>query len=372
MSCWACICRRPIEDDNESFYSAKSATSSFDLSEPLDPQADAKLTFVPQADAGLAELRRLWDRARDQFLPDIAEDPILSPPGGDVDGLLRRFLQAERNQKAADPVRAAASRLEETARFRRDYRCVDMHRRGMARQLLMHASNPGASCYFGDCGIRDCDGEPVLLGRVSLMTDHKSPGRKGADKMIPCTHLRAAIFVCERAAAATTTQGSYILDLGNFPAAEMERYERRRFWDADGVVDDSRCIAERRAPRPAVGPHLPEHETMQDGLPVLKESLRMLTRYYPEMMKKVYFYRPGFIFRSVFRIFSLWVPADTREKFVMVNEGEEHLHFLAPGACRSEDLPPEVGGTGPPMDGDRFLQRAVEHYDATATLPAVE
>lgn len=341
----------------ETFYSARSTSISSEAEHH-------------EEDAGLIELRRLWAQKRKGFLPDIAADPFFCPPNSDVDIVLKRFLQAERNQKAADPVQAAAARLEETARFRRDYRCVDMHRRGMARRILMHASNPGASCYFGDCGIRDLDGEPVLLGRVSLMTDAKSPGRKDADRMIPCTHLRAAIFVCERAAAAVTTQGSYILDLGPFPAAEMERHGRLRFWDADGIVDDFKCVAERRAPRPAVGPHLEGHETMDNGLPVLKESLRMLTRYYPEMMKKVYFYRPGFVFKAVFKIFSLWVPADTREKFVMVNEGEEHLHFLAPGRCRSEDLPPEVGGTGPPMDGDRFLMRAVEHYDDTASLPA--
>eukprot|EP00747_Dinoflagellata_sp_TGD_P179974 gnl/TRDRNA2_/TRDRNA2_31651_c0_seq1.p1 gnl/TRDRNA2_/TRDRNA2_31651_c0~~gnl/TRDRNA2_/TRDRNA2_31651_c0_seq1.p1 ORF type:complete len:223 (-),score=31.59 gnl/TRDRNA2_/TRDRNA2_31651_c0_seq1:21-638(-) len=204
------------------------------------------------------------------------------------------------------------------------------------------------------------------------MTDHKSPGRKKADDMIPSTHLRAAAFVAERAAFEAHDKGSYILDLGPYPEEAMARYKHSRFWDADGVVDDSAAVRQRRAPVPSVGPHLKEHESMPDGLPVLKESLRMLTTYYPELLKRVYFYRPGFLFRAVFAVFSLWVPADTREKFVMVMEGEEHKHFLAPGVCAPEMVPPELGGDGQPLDGDRFLAAAVERYDRLATLPSLE
>ena len=67
-------------------------------------------------------------------------------------------------------------RTQSVLQFRRDYDCVAMHRRGMARQLLMHASNAGASVYFGDCGLRTRDGYNVresLLGfdlRVSLFS----------------------------------------------------------------------------------------------------------------------------------------------------------------------------------------------------------
>merc|ERR1712118_402808 len=111
---------------------------------------------------------------------------------------------------------------------------------------------------------------------------------------------------------------------------------------------------------------------MPDGLPVLKESLRMLTTYYPEQTKRIYFYRPNIIFRSIFRIFSLWVPADTRAKFVIVREGEEKQYFLAPGVIDPMQAPPELGGQGKPLDGDRFLAAAISRYDSLASLPAVE
>lgn len=356
-------------DDADSFCTARSHLTDLH-SETVGPTRwkCEGLGSEPPVEKGLLELRQLWqERIRPGFAPEIDADPYLSPP--DVDTLLLRFLQAERNERSKDPVSSAAARLQETATFRRDYRCVDFHRRGMARKLLMHGSNAGASAYFGDYGLRDCDGEPVLVGRISLMTSASAPGRKTADNMIPCTHLRAALFICERAALETRDQGSYILDLGDFPAKELAAYSHSRYWDADGVVDDFACVAERRRPVPSVGPHLPQHETMPGGLPVLKESLRCMTAYYPQLLKRVYFYNPGFRFRAVFRIFSLWVPADTRRKFVMVAPGEEHRHFLAPGVCRPAEVPPELGGSGPPLDGDRFLAAAVARYDATARLP---
>eukprot|EP00931_Biecheleriopsis_adriatica_P103355 TRINITY_DN78201_c0_g1_i1.p1 TRINITY_DN78201_c0_g1~~TRINITY_DN78201_c0_g1_i1.p1 ORF type:complete len:487 (+),score=112.35 TRINITY_DN78201_c0_g1_i1:84-1544(+) len=320
---------------------------------------------------GLEALRERWlQEIRPDFMPAIESDPYLSPR--DLDAMLSRFLRAEMNQKSKDPVATAVARLRETAVFRRDYCCIDFHRRGMARRLFMHGTNAGASVYFADYGLRDLDGEPVLVGRISLMVDDKAPGRKPADKMIPCTHIRAAVFVAERAAVEVRRcGGSYILDLGAYPAADMVKYSNKKYWDADGVINDSAAIKQRRAPQPSVGPHLPSHETMPDGLPTLKEALRILTTHYPGLMKRIYFYRPGYLFRAVFKIFSLWVPPDTRAKFVMVHEGEERKHFLAPGVCDPADVPTEMGGSGASLDGDRFLLNAIERYDATATLEAL-
>ena len=132
------------------------------------------------------------------------------------------------------------------------------------------------------------------------------------------------------------------------------------------------AVKERRAPVPNVGPHLPSHETMPLGLGVLKEALRMILNNYPESMHRVWFYRPALAFRFSFSIIRLLVPRRTREKFVLVREGEERAHFLHPSAasgCAPEVLPPEFGGTGLPLDGDRFLLRAIEFYDETAPLP---
>ena len=59
----------------------------------------------------------------------------------------------------------------------------------------------------------------------------------------------------------------------------------------------------------------------------------------------------------------------------MVRPGEEEARFFAPadegglGLCR-EQTPRELGGSGPSLEGDRFLLRACEAYEATAKLPA--
>eukprot|EP00931_Biecheleriopsis_adriatica_P055049 TRINITY_DN32471_c0_g1_i1.p1 TRINITY_DN32471_c0_g1~~TRINITY_DN32471_c0_g1_i1.p1 ORF type:complete len:427 (-),score=76.11 TRINITY_DN32471_c0_g1_i1:422-1702(-) len=317
----------------------------------------------------LEELRRIWQTdIRPSFAPEIDADPYLSPP--DVDKLLMCFLRAEDGD-----VGSAAVRLRETAEFRRDYRCVDFYRPGMARQLFMHASNPGASIYFGDIGLRDRSGEPVLIGRTSLMTDAQAPGRKPADDRIPATHLRGGIFVIERIVHEADQAISYIVDVGPYPKEDMAKHSNQRFWDADGVVDCSAALKQGQEPATFVGPHLKDHIGMKDGLPVLKEAIRMVTRYYPERLGRIYFYRPGFIFRTIFAIFSLWVKPKTREKFVLVNEGEEHKHFLAPSGlhtCDPDQVPPEFGGTGPSLDGDRFLRRAMDRYDAMAGAPEAE
>ncbi|CAE8656400.1 unnamed protein product, partial [Polarella glacialis] len=384
-------CHQPAtEDDLDSFFSAFTTCCASRPDENFAKEAQGPPSSFLE-DKGLAELHKIWlQRIRPDFMPEIEHDPYLTPPDARV--MLLRFLRAERNQKSADPVASAAARLRETAVFRRDYRCVDFHREGMARRLLMHASNPGpnvltnfdnfslnstgrgASAYFADYGLRDCDGEPVLVGRSSLMMDSKATGRKAADKMIPPTHLRAVVFVCERAACETQHEGSYILDLSSYPDKEMAKHSHSRFWDADGIVDESESINQHRTKcwdSPSVGPHFPSHVSMEGGLPVLKEALRMMTTYYPGLLKRVYFYRPGFLFRALFNIFSMWVAPDTRAKFVMVAKGEEHLHFLAPGECSPARVPPELGGRGPPLDGDRFLGAAVKRYDSMAKLPAV-
>ena len=170
-----------------------------------------------------------------------------------------------------------------------------------------------------------------------------------------------------QAAALTRTAGSYILDLSPYPVKEMEG--RERYWDSDGFVDDTAAVLEKRLPSPRVGSHLPSHAALLTGMPVLKEALRMMVDHYPETMGVVWFYKPSMLFRTVFSVFRLWVPKRTRDKFVIVREGEEHLHFLAAEpsrkeGCAPEVLPPELGGTGPPLDGDRFLLRAIETYEA--------
>lgn len=165
---------------------------------------------------------------------------------------------------------------------------------------------------------------------------------------------------------------SYILDLSPYPTAEMAVHAHSRYWNADGATDEAAAVRARMAPKGAVGPHLPEHEACAEGLPVLREALRIATQYYPESLHAVWFYNPGFWFSIAFSVFSAWLPAETRAKMHIVRKGEERAHFLAPGALDPSAVPRELGGTGPSLDGDRFLMRAVELYDTTATLHATE
>ena len=266
----------------------------------------------------LQRLREAWlKEVRPPFEPAVLQDPLLSPPAERLDALLSRFLEASRDGAAHEDaaLQIAIDRLRSTAAFRRDYKATDFHRPGMARALFMHKSNPGASMYFGDAGLRTRTGEIVLVGRTSLMVESKAAGRKPADNVIPGPHLRAALFVIERAVCEACARGqkaSYILDVGAYPAAEMKG--RARYWDADGFVDDFAAVAQRRSPRPTVAPHLPHHASMGDGLPVLKEALALITSHYPDSLRRVWFYRPSLAFRAVFAVFRLWVPKKTRDK----------------------------------------------------------
>jgi hypothetical protein len=351
----SCIQRR--DSDAESFHSAGQLEQT--------ATADDCALWL---DVTHQEVKRRWLGEVLPAFPEAMDDPFLSPSAhaGATDQLVARFLRAERNQRPKDEVETTVRRLRETAQFRREYRCIDFHRQGMARRLFMHGSNPGASIYFGDAGLRDAAGRPVLVGRIGLMVDERAPGRKASDRMIPCAHLRAGIMVIER--AVTLAGGaSYILDLSGYPSDEMASHAHGRYWDADGAIDCSEAIRARRKPDVSVGPHLPSHEACPEGLPTLKEALRIATHHYPESLHSIWFYNPGLLFSMAYRIFSAWLPHDTRGKLHIVRKGEECAHFLAPGALDPKRVPVELGGSGPSLDGDRFLLRAVELYDATAT-----
>ena len=328
--------------------------------------ADRSCRTAPATSAdtpGLSELRAIWlEEIRPRFLPGVALDPFLSPP--DVNDVLRRFLDADRGS-----VQLAAERLERTAEFRKEYDCVAYHRQGMARKLWMHASNAGACVYFGDFGLRNQAGLPVLVGRTSLMVEERAPHRKPSDKMLAAQHLRGALLVFERSSVemiqhGNGSKGMYICDVGGYPTEEMAPF-KDRYWDADGPPAAEGVL-------PCVDPVLPGHHDLR-GLGVLREAVRILERYYPETLGRVFFYRPGAGFRFIFAIFSMWVGASTRSRFVLVRKGEESRYFFSPPphgcGLRPEDTPPELGGSGPSMQGDRFLLKAMEKYDREATLP---
>ena len=331
------------------------------------------------ADLDLVSLRHLWlEGIRPGLASSAPTDPFLSGPN--VDSLLLRFLDAERGpagpkrQSGEAVVRRAAQRLENTAAFRHEYDCVGFHRKGAARRLFMHKTNCGASVYFGDCGLRATDGTLVLIGRAALMMDERAPGRKPSDAMLPAQHLRAMILVVERAAVALmeetgrVAKGAYILDVGSYPTEEMGKHSAgKRYWDLDGEPS----VSGKKGHEPCAGPSLPGHHGLGSGMRVLKEAMRIMERHYPETLHTVYFYRPGMTFRLAFAIFRLWVPKSTRDRFILVREGEENVFFEPqPRGCglRREEAPVELGGTGASLEGDLYLLKSCSMYDATASL----
>mmetsp|Transcript_4627 Transcript_4627/g.8867 ORF Transcript_4627/g.8867 Transcript_4627/m.8867 type:complete len:216 (-) Transcript_4627:12-659(-) len=147
-------------------------------------------------------------------------------------------------------------------------------------------------------------------------------------------------------------KASYILDLRELPVPS------RRFWDLlpplpcqdDGTVS-------------SVGVHLPGHDNLPPGLPVLKEAIRIVNAHYPELLARIFFYQAPMWFRMMFAIFSLWVDDVTRKKFVFVSQGEEDK-FLQ--HISVSQLPKELGGQGISLDTDGFIAHAVERYDQEA------
>ena len=347
----------------------------------------------------LDSLKQKWTSVRETFKGrgyDADSDPVVSPNNpADLDVFLLRYLRAERNNATAaekrsllsDGTRAAlvsraAKRLVKTMEYRMAYDCPKMYRRGSARELFFHDTNPGGVLYFADRGgMVDREGNLLLVGRFDLINQAETV-------MEPANHLRAGLFVVERAVGALALpqrRVSYILDLG--PVREIPGHsDNDRFWGAHGWFQlepgkEARKAArklEKDLPaseavewqRPGARPHLRGHAGIDpEGLGTLREALRMMTEFYPEFLHKVYFLRPSIKFRLAFAVFSLWVDATTRAKFVLVPEGQEDrlLEDIDPGT-----LPPEFhprAGTGRPLEGDTFLLDACVGYDMRASLP---
>lgn len=189
----------------------------------------------------LDALRQLWlAEVQPRLGVELELDPLMGQLSThELDALLTRFLNAEssltKGTRDSGAVQRAANRLESTALFRRTYACANFHQQGAARALMMHATNAGASVYFGDCGLRAEGGVPVLMGRVALMTDERAPGRKPSDTMRPAQHLRAALFVIERATyelrklsqGGMTPKGFYILDVRRQLGSPRDRLDSR-------------------------------------------------------------------------------------------------------------------------------------------------
>ena len=298
---------------------------------------------------------------------DIAQDPYLSPPWPAGYEAGREGFKRRRNPRseallqryliAADlDVEAAVRRLDDTIAWRRDWRCLDFYLPGAAAQYISH--NPGAEVYIADSLQTDMDGDPFLIGRVSLMN---------ADNMHPWHHLRGMTFVLERfvTRAGGTGAASYILDVS--PLNQTE---------AAGSSSASQGAAQASAQRKSAAQERLEAWTpellalygpQEPGLSLIRTALNIVNAHYPELLKRVVFINANLVFLAAFKIFSLWVAPRTRDKFVFLNAGWgtrplSHLQTWFP----AKSLPPEWGGTGPRLGGREFVHRCAAAYDTEA------
>jgi len=112
---------------------------------------------------------------------------------------------------------------------------------------------------------------------------------------------------------------------------------------------------------PGVLPHLDSHQTITPGLPVLREALRQLTEYYPNVMERVYFVRAPLSFRAFMKVMKLMIDKESADKFVVVPWGSEAKILL--DVFDEQQLPLEFGGKGPSLGRDDFLRVAADRYD---------
>lgn len=207
-------------------------------------------------------------------------------------------------------------------RYRAQYACNDFwYKKGMGTKLFDDETNPGTEMYFCDSCQKDKNGVPYIVGHLQC---------SNGDTMDAPNHLRAAMFVIDRAAVHCVRAGvvngkvpraSYILNLsdlhpdaqctvsGTGYGANIEKKMKK-----DKITQQPRNKLDSPDTHIGVKPHLPHHYPISHGMPCLKEALRLLTTLYPELLEKIYFVNAPWWFSPIFAVFSLWVKKDTRQK----------------------------------------------------------
>jgi len=321
------------------------------------------------------------------------EDPIfgsLSVAPHDIEMTLLRYLKVARSSlskryKEDDHkiAEVALQRIRSTLQYRNNYDVLAMHAPGMARKIMYHDTNPGACLYAADSGLTDKKGRPALIGRLGLMIDENAEQH---EPLVPANHLRALMFAFERLASSLRLlegkdRAFYILDCSMDKISAPDLYTdtdpRPRNWSRFGSlsVDGLSMSSNKKSTItiPGVLPHLNYHKTISPGLPVLREALRQLTEYYPNVMERVFFVRAPFSFRAFMKVFSLMVDKESAEKFVVVPWGSESKVLL--DVFHENELPFEFGGKGPSLGRDDFLRVAADRYEAHVSrslLPSLD
>ncbi|CAJ1428676.1 unnamed protein product [Effrenium voratum] len=326
------------------------------VEEQSDPASKEEFSSADRQEL-LAELERNWQtlhqRLQEGIYPAVVDDPYFIV---DPKGLLRRYLVAARFD-----VREAIIRLEATAKWRQEWNVLDYYRTGAAAELFSEEANPGAEMYFADSLLVDKEGRPYAAGRLKFANP---------ENMHPWHHLRAGVMVFELMATKVAALGkgpaSYILDIsppkqqGNVSGtAGLERNynEARNPYYSRG--------AGKEAPSEAI---LEELGSLDNGFAVLKAAITILNQHYPGIVGRVFYLNSDMLFWGAFKIFSRWIS----------DRGSIDFKFLGPNGWREEplsrlldhfdqsQLPAEWGGTGPSLNGDEFLARAIDRYESEA------
>jgi len=308
--------------------------------------------------SALKELEESWrckeEELREEY-PDIHRDPFFHI---DQRSLLHRYLSV-----TGFNVEEALSRLVETARWRRDWGVLSYYEPGMASQLFSEASNPGAEMYFADSLRLDREGRPILAGRLRFAN---------AENMHPWNHLRAGLCVFELLATKVARLGhgpaTYIMDIGPV-GGRVGNVSGTGGLDRD--YDESinpyyrAGAGSKDAPSAAM---LEDLGSLDNGFAVLKAAIRILNRHYPGVISRVYYLHSDMIFWGAFKIFSRWIADRGSIDFDFLGEAawrEDPVSKLLE-AVAPEELFEEWGGSGPRLDGDEFLARALKQYEEEA------
>lgn len=317
----------------------------------------------PAQQTALKELEESWRRKEKELrkeYPDMEKDPFFHI---DRTSLLHRYLSV-----TGFDAKEALGRLVQTARWRRDWDMLSYYEPGAGTRLFSESSNPGSEMYFADSLHLDRVGRPILAGRVRFAN---------AENMHPWNHLRAGVFVFELLATKVAQlgrgPGTYILDIGPV-GGQAGNVSGTGGLDRD--YDESinpyykAGAGSKDAPSAEM---LEEFGSLDNGFAVLKAAIQILNRHYPGVISRVYYLHSDMIFWGAFKIFSRWVADRGSIDFQFLGEAgwreepvSKLLETIAP-----EELFEEWGGSGPRLDGDQFLVRALNQYEIDAKKGSV-
>eukprot|EP01124_Arcella_intermedia_P009159 TRINITY_DN1593_c0_g1_i1.p1 TRINITY_DN1593_c0_g1~~TRINITY_DN1593_c0_g1_i1.p1 ORF type:complete len:304 (+),score=52.26 TRINITY_DN1593_c0_g1_i1:29-940(+) len=241
------------------------------------------------------------------------KDPLLDfQSEEDKDSFLLRFLRARNFE-----IEKSITMMDICLEWRKNINIApgNLHDPHKIQKIVL---GDGAESYFVDSGMVDKAGKPYLIGRTCLINNAKMDGN---------THLTAVTLVLEHAMVYSlrfpVEYCSYILDLRE-------------------------------------DPEYPPNSVGSASLDILREGIHRASEYYPEGLGKVYLIGAGWAFYMLWKVMSLWITTRTKNKVVFLDQDkwkEQLLEYFD-----KDQLVEDFGGTGPPLGGKVFIERAVERY----------